>query len=729
MRASTGLLAILLAACAGAPAPQPAATTPAPAAAAAIDVPPAPPARVEVVTDDLHGMQVRDPYRWMEKGGEEMNAWLEAQGKRAKTVLAALPRRAEMLQAITEADRGVTRVSIVDITGRADAPRLFLMKRKPDDEVAQLWVRDGWNGTDRLLVDPRARNQGNVHHSIDYSAPSWDGKHVAYGISASGSEDSVIEVMEVDSGRVLPERIDRAQYASIAWRPDNRSFFYWRRARPAPNATRADWFKNSATYLHVLGEDPEKEQPVFGPAMRELGLCEECFSWIQVSPTSRWALAGATPGTSADLQYFIAPLDAIRPGLPIPWRRVSGPADKVWGMTAHGERLFAYTYGDAPRFKVVEIDPAAPTVAASREFIRHDEDVLDAWAAAQDGMYVSYNEGGKFRLERIGWNGTRETIALPYSGTISGLSASPDKPGARFYLETWTRPFRVFAVDANRQVRDLNLMERWPVDYSHLTSEEVEVKSADGTLVPLSIVYRRDMARDGSAAAILDGYAAYGSPQTPYFAPIRLAWVDRGGVAADCHARGGGARGKEWHSAGIKHNKERGIEDFIACAEYLIANKYTSASRLTGTGTSAGGILIGGAVTRRPDLFTAAFVRVPVANLMRFEASEGGPANVPEYGTVANADDMRAILASDPYHRVKEGTRYPAMVVTGGMHDVRVPVWQPAKFVARVQSATTGGPVLFRVETGAGHGLGSRRSQVREEWADLYAFALWRSGK
>lgn len=727
MRRTCGFLALLLAACVSTPTPQPADPAAPAATAASIEVPPPPPARAEEVVETLHGLEVRDPYRWMEKGGPEMEAWLNAQGKRAHAVLDRLPRRQEMLDAVTNADRGVTRVSIVDVVG--DRPRIFLMKRKPDEDVAQLWFRDGWNGTDRMLVDPRTRAQGDVHYSLDYSAPSQDGRYVAYGISASGSEDSTIEVIEVDTGRVLPEKIDRAQYAGISWRPDHRSFFYWRRAKPAPNATRADWFKNSATYLHVLGDDPEKAVPVFGPMLREVGICEECFSWIQVSPTSRWALAGATPGTSADLEYFTAPLEAIRPGQPIPWRRISGPGDKVWGMAAHGERLFAFTFANAPRFRIVEVDPTAPALAAARDFVRQNEDVLDGWALAQDGMYVSYNEGGKFRLERIGWNGARETVALPYSGTISGLSASPDKPGARFYLETWTRPFRVFAVDANKAVRDLNLMEPWPVDYAHLTSEEVEVKSADGTLVPLSIVYRKDLPRDGSAAALLQGYASYGSAQTPYFWPIGLAWVDRGNVLAECHARGGGARGKAWHEAGIKANKERGIEDFIACAEYLVANRFTSASRLTGTGTSSGGLLIGGAITRRPDLFTAALVRVPVANLMRFESTEGGPANVPEYGTLANAEDARFMLASDPYHRVKDGTRYPALVVTGGMHDVRVPVWQPAKFVARMQKASTGGPVLFRVETGAGHGLGSRRSQVREEWAELFAFALWQSGK
>lgn len=681
---------------------------------------------MENVVDTYHGTAVTDPYRWMESGGAEMEAWVGAQAKRAREVLDSLPHRAPMLKAITEADRGVTRVSIVEVTG--DAPRIFLMKRQPEEDVAQLWVREGWSGSDRLLVDPRTRDQGEVHHSIDYARPSWDGRYVAYGISASGSEDSVIEVMEVDNGRVLPERIDRSQYAGISWRPDNQSFFYWRRAKPAPNATRVDWFKNSATYLHILGDDPEKAVPLLGPMIPTLGICEECFSWIEASPSSPWVLGGVTPGTSADLEYFVAPLDSVKPGATIPWRRVSGPNDHVYGMSAFGDRLYAYAYTDAPRFKIISFDAANGTLADARDFVpHHGSDVLDSYAVAQDGLYVAYNRGGTFGVERIAWDGTRSPIAMPYPGSIFGLSASPDHPGARFGVDAWTRPSRVFAVEANGAVRDLNLMDRWPIDYSHVASKDIEVRSADGTMVPMGIIYRKDMKLDGSAPAILSGYAAYGSSQQAVFAPLRMAWVDQGNVWAECHARGGGARGREWHEKGRRENKERGIEDFVACADYLIANHYTSPSHLTATGTSAGGILAGGVITKRPDLFTAALLRVPVVNLLRFEQTEGGPANVPEYGTVSKPDEFRNLYASDPYHRIRNGVRYPALVVTGGMHDVRVPVWQPAKFVARMQTASTGGPVLFRVETGAGHGLGSRRSQVREEWADLYAFALWRS--
>jgi prolyl oligopeptidase len=197
-----------------------------------------------------------------------------------------------------------------------------------------------------------------------------------------------------------------------------------------------------------------------------------------------------------------------------------------------------------------------------------------------------------------------------------------------------------------------------------------------------------------------------------------------------CHGRGNGDRGKQWHLDGTRHNKEKGVEDFIACAEYLVANKYTSPAHLTVTGTSAGGVLAGGAITKRPDLYAAALLRVPMVNLLRFEHTEGGPANIPEFGSLADPEDFKHLLASDPFYRVKDGTKYPAILVTGGRHDVRVPVWIPAKFTARMQAASASGkPVVFRVEAEAGHGLGSTRTQIEEEWADLYAFALWQSGR
>ncbi|MBL8112798.1 MAG: S9 family peptidase [Acidobacteria bacterium] len=689
-------------------------------------VPPHPATRIEIVKETLHGTVVEDPYRWIEGGGAEFDTWLDAQDRRARTVLAGLPNRNAIRDAIVAAGKGVTRVNVVRVTG--SLPRIFLRKRAPEEETSRVYMRDGWNGADVLLVDPGLRNSKDVHHTVDYVAPSDDGRYLAYGISASGSEDSVIEVMEVDTRRVLPERIDRAQYAGVNWRKDGRSFFYWRRAKPKEGASRADWFKNSATYLHTLGDDPEKAAPVFGPQLAGLGVCEECFSGVQTSPASDWLLAWASPGTSADVEYFVAPAASASPGARIPWRRVSGPKDHIKGMVAHGDRLYALSYDGAPRFKVVSFDAKDGSLASAKDFVPASRTVLEEFAPARDGLYLRLLERGISRLARVPYaGGPAEDVPLPFAGALYNLSTEADRDGAIFTLTGWTTPMRSFAAGPDRTVRDLALTEKWPVDYTHIVAEEVEVKSQDGTLVPMSILRRRDTALDGRAPALLEGYAAYGASQSPYFAPTNLTWVDRGGVYAECHARGGGAYGEEWHLAGHKQNKERGIEDMVACATHLVSGKYTAATRLSVTGTSAGGILAGGTITRRPGLFAVALLRVPLLNLLRFEKTEGGPANVPEWGTVTDAPDFRAMLASDPFYRIVPGTRYPAVLVTAGKHDVRVPAWQPAKFVARLQKESAGGPVVFRVERDAGHGLGSKRSQVEEEWADLFAFALSQS--
>ena len=693
------------------------------------------PAKTEDVVEAYHGVQVRDPYRWMERGGPAFDAFLAEQDAFARKNLAAIPGRNQLRDQVHEANRGVTRVSILALRGSLAEPRVFLFKRAPEDDTSQLYVRDGWAGQDRLLFDPRSRDQGDLHYSINYASPSPDGKHVAIGTSASGSEDSVIEILALggnagskDRDRWLPEKIDRAQYAGIDW-PNDKSFFTWRRRAPAPGDTRADWFKYSATYRHVLGEDPEREQPVISAAMTELNLEPEVFTWITTTPESPWALAGASPGTSADQQYFVAPLAKVTPGA-TPWRRLSGPTDKVWAMAAHGNTLYALSYADAPNYRILSFDAKKGTLAKAKVLVPERKDALiESFVVAKDALYLQVIENGKSVVERVSFDGKkREAIKLPFEGTAS-FQGDPARPGILITLDSWTVPWREYSYDPKAGMRELKISEPWPADYSHLVSELVEVKASDGALVPMSIIHRKDLVKDGSAPGLLNGYQSYGSAEIPFFSPIPLVWVERGGVRANCHGRGSGNRGKEWHLAGIKHNKERGVDDFLACAQYLLDHQYTSTSKLTITGTSSGGVLAGGAVTKRPELFAAALLRVPVVNLLRFESTEGGPANVPEYGTTASEEDFKALLASDPYQRLKEGTRYPALLVTGGVHDVRVPVWLPAKFVARAQAVHAGDkPILLRVERGAGHGLGTTRTQLEEEWADLFAFALWQSG-
>jgi prolyl oligopeptidase len=328
-------------------------------------------------------------------------------------------------------------------------------------------------------------------------------------------------------------------------------------------------------------------------------------------------------------------------------------------------------------------------------------------------------------------NNTSEHIALPFQGTVGFLSTDPRLLGAFIYLTTWTQSPRWYRyTPENKKITDSGLQPASPVDFSGYEALEVKARSADGTMVPLSIILQKGLPRDGSHPTLLGGYGAYGISSLPIFDPKRLAWMERGGIYAIAHVRGGGEYGEDWHLAGWKKTKMNTIDDFIACAEYLIAQKFTSPSKLAGTGTSAGGILIGRAITKRPDLFAAAVSRVGASNPLRFEVTQGGPANVPEFGTVTIREEFEGLRAMDPYANVASNTRYPAVLLTAGINDPRVPPWQPGKMAARLQSATTSGkPVLLRVEFDAGHGIGSTRSQLREELADTYSFLMWQFGQ
>jgi prolyl oligopeptidase len=298
-------------------------------------------------------------------------------------------------------------------------------------------------------------------------------------------------------------------------------------------------------------------------------------------------------------------------------------------------------------------------------------------------------------------------------------------------MSSWTKAYRVYSYDSKtKQLTDTKLRPPGPYDNpTGIESEEVKARATDGTLIPLSIIHQRGLKLDGSHPTLLIGYGAYGITLDPGFNVDALAWLERGGVMAIAHVRGGGEYGEDWHKAGMKLTKPNTWRDFIACAEYLIEKKYTSPTRLAGQGTSAGGITIGRAITERPDLFTAAISEVGVSNTLRAEFGPGGPPNIPEFGTVKEPEGFKALYEMDAYQHVKDGTRNPAVLVTTGMNDPRVEPWEPAKMAARLQAATTSSkPVLLRVEYEAGHGIGSTKAQFQELLTDEYAFLFWQLG-
>jgi len=703
--------------------------------AQAVTPQPPPPARIATVTDNYAGHVVRDPYRWMEIEPEPaFEHFLHAQDDYARAELARLPDR-DALRAAIAADDGQT-VAISDMT--LAGGRLFYLRRDPDAETPRLVMRDA-SGRETVLADPASFAEGGTHAEIDQFAPSLDGRLIAYGVSTGGSEKSVLHIMRTDDRRPWPETIDRAQFAAVSWAPDGGSFFYARLQAPDPHAPPADAYSHIRVYRHVPSTDPAADPVVLDADHLPFPVqAPQRFPSLVTTPGSPWALAQVSDGVSPEVALFAAPVASL--GKPrVPWRLVASQSDDVTGYTLRGSRIDLLTHKDAPHLRIVETDLDHPDLAEARVVVRQGSGVITALALASDALYLARRDGAVMTLLRLA-DGARlpDVVTLPFAGSIQppvedsgGLVADPTRPGADFSLESWMQPLAWLHYDpGSHAVVDLGLVPPYPHDLRAYQTVETAVRAHDGTLIPLSIVRRRDAPNDGRRPVLLDGYGAYGISLDPSFSPQLLPWLDRGGIFAVAHVRGGGEGGYGWHEGGKLATKMNTITDFLACAHALIDRHLTDRAHLAGMGTSAGGILIGGAITHEPDLFRAALIRVGAIDTLREEFTQNGPSNIPEFGTVKDPADVPYMLAMDAYQQVRDGVAYPAVLLTGGSDDPRVPVWEPAKMAARLQHASSSGrPVLLRVEFDAGHGIGSTRSQHDAEVADEFAFLLWQMGE
>jgi prolyl oligopeptidase len=698
-----------------------------PCASAQIALPKTP---IRNVTEDYFGTKVNDPYRWLEKTDDpEVVAWMKAQNDYTRALLERIPGRDQLLKRIKSLDNASAVVSGLQV----GSGRYFYYKTEPGSDNRKLYVRDRLNAPERLLVDPeKLTTAEGKHYSIDYFQPSIDGKYVAYGISPGGSEESVLHVLEAGTGTVLPDTIDRAQFGSPSWLPDGRSFFFTRSQKLGPGAPPTAKYQKLKVYKHLLGNDPEHDTLVFGYEVNpNVKVTEDDFSVLVYSPGAPNYLVGLViHGVKNEFDVYAIPNNGS-PGANTDWKKIADQTDEVTGLDVHGDQIFLLSHKDASRFKVLRTSLGNPDLAHANLAVPPGEVVITHIDAADDALYIQDLDGGIGRLRRLPYKGGAiESVALPFEGAIQSLVTEPTSAGAWLQLTSWTKSPIWYALDAaSGKLSDTGLSPPSPVDFSQIESEEVKAKSTDGTMVPLSIIHRKGLALDGSHPTWLSGYGSYGITIDPAFRPTWLAFLERGGVFAVAHVRGGGEYGEDWHLGGQKLTKQHTVDDFIAGAQYLIEYKYSSPAHLAGEGTSAGGITIGGAITQHPELFGAALIRVGDSDSLRSELMASGPANIPEFGTIKEPDGFKALYAMDAYQHVKPNAAYPAVLLTTGVNDPRVAPWQAAKMTARLQaSSNSGKPVLLRVDYDAGHGLGSTKSQRDAELADEYAFLFWQLG-
>lgn len=700
-------------------------------AAPVTDGPPVAPVRP--VTTDYFGTRVVDPYRYMENLKDpEVQAWMKAQAGYTRQVLDRIPGRDAL-------GRQIEHLLTGDLRRRAfkrRGDRLYYLLSRPGDILPKLAYRDGMSGDDHVLIDPAKLSTDSGHHfALDWYSPSWDGRYVAYGISEGGSEKSVLHLLDLQTGRELAESIDRTSDCVVSWRPDNQSFFYLRFPKAGPDTPPSQTEYNAITYLHVIGQNTagDGDEPVFGRGVSpQVDVPEGQGTYVLLSPNSPWAIAVANHNMDdAPHTFFVARLDQVL-GATTQWQPVAAVADGVTDAVAHGDRLYFLTQNGASHFKLMATPMSQPDVAHADVIVPEGPNVIDGVTPASDGFFLSERAGATFQLKHVSFDGHEvKDIALPFEGTVGGVTTDPREASALFNLQGWVHASREFVYEpAAGTVTDSGLIPPSKTESGDYVAREDFSTSYDGTRVPVSIISRKGIKLDGTHPTIVFGYGAYGISLDPYYNPAWQAWFDHGGVLCVAHIRGGGEYGEAWHRAGQKLTKINTQLDFLAAAQTLIDQHYTQSRYLAATSASAGGIPMGGAITIDPGLFHVVLDEVGLSDMLRFETEPNGPPNVPEVGSTSTEEGFHGLYAMSAYAHIHDGTPYPAILFITGANDPRVSSWHMMKMAARVQAATSSGrPVLLRIDYDAGHGMGSSLTQRANEWADEWAFALWQMGE
>lgn len=686
------------------------------------DIPPAPVARVEGVTDTYFGETLSDPYRWMENDQDpDWLPFLAGQNAHARAVLDSLPGRDRLLARIEQLSGDTAGTLRVQRAGG----KLFFQQRSGGAESFKLFVEEGQ--TRRTLVDPTTLGSASTHHfSLDWWEASPDGTHVVYGLSKDGSEDSVLHVLTVADGRDLPFEIANTENASPQWLPDGSGFFYNQLTGAVGSPER---YLDSQARWHRLGTDPAQD-----PVVMKRGLTPEVqferiqMPIVQTFAGSRYALL-LLADVRQESRIFIALVADVVAGT-ARWVPVAGFEDEVTDAELDGDTLYLLANHGHPRGRVLRTAASAPSLTTAVEVVAEGPEVIRSVKRARDGLYLDMLDGGLSKLKRLGQDGRLTEIALPFPGTIGALATTASEEGALFNLTSWLKPADVWSVDGHGRVLETGLTPRRPIDVSGYETERRFATAQDGTRIPYSLIYRKGLKRDGSTPAWICAYGSYGLvAYSPSFAGRTLALIDAGFIVGYAHVRGGGEYGRAWHTAGQLANKPNTWRDLIAVCEDLCEQQYTSPSRLAIGGRSAGGITVGQAMMERPDLFAAVIDGVGWSNPLRYVVEQNGYGEEPEWGAIATEAGYRALKRIDSYQAVKEGVPYPAVLLTTGVTDPRVAPFHAAKMAARLKAATSSGkPILLRVDFDAGHGVGSTRAQQDREAADTYAFLLWQTG-
>src|SRR5881296_3975162 len=689
-------------------------TSAAPAGAQALQYPAA---RKSDVVDDDRGTRVPDPYRWLEDpDSPESRAWIEAQNRLTAAYLAEIPARATIRQRLTK----LWNYPKYGAPFRK-AGRYFFFKNDGLQNQSVLYKQASLTADPETLLDPNVLSEdGTV--ALSTLAVSDDGRLLAYGTAASGSDWEEFRVRDVVTARDLPDHLKWIKFSGASWTKDGAGFFYSRYAEPTDKAL-TDVNRFQRLYYHRLGTDQAQDVLVYErPDQPDWGMNAE------VTDDGRYAVLTVWLGTDRRNRVYFRDLkDPRHPQITGEVVRLLDDFDASYAFVGNDGPMFYFlTDLDAPRKRVIAIDTRHPERSRWREIIPQGDDVLETVQIIQDAFVANYLHDAHSQLRLLALDGRLlKSLELPALGSVVSISGGRRNDEMFYAFTSFLYPTTIFRYDFKTGETSVFKAPAIDFDPSGYETTQVFYRSKDGSRVPMFITHRKGLKLDGSNPAYLYGYGGFNISLTPSFSVSILAWLEMGGVYAVPNLRGGGEYGEEWHQAGMHEKKQNVFDDFIAAAEYLIAAGYTSPGKLAIGGGSNGGLLVGAAMTQRPDLFAAALPAVGVMDMLRFHRFTIGWAWVTEYGSADSASQFPYLYAYSPYHRITPGTSYPATLVTTADHDDRVVPGHSFKFTAALQAAQAGPrPVLIEIETKAGHGAGKPTSKVIEEQADRWAFLV-----
>jgi prolyl oligopeptidase len=669
--------------------------------------------RIDVI-ETLHGIEIVDPYRWLETGtGDDIAEWTAAQNKLTRALLDQFENYRDHLRQELEQLYFVTSTSIPGRFG----DKFFFSQREAAQDHAVIYVRDGsLDAEPQVVLDPNKFSEdGTV--ALDWWVPSPDGKLVVYGKSESGSEESTLYLRDVETATDLALEIPNTRACAIGWDPDGQGFHYTRYPEKGTVPAGDENFFRRVFY-HKFGTDWRNDPMVFGDDMQR-----ETWTSVGTSSDYRYKFFGASiDWTKNDLWIRKVGAEEMKP--------IAVGLDGGFGGDVLGDKLYIRTNYEAPRYRVLVMPVDNPGPDHWKTLIPEGEGVIDGMRIVGGKLVLHVLEDAYSRLKIYNLDGTLEKeLELPTLGSIGGFSGEPDHPELFYRFDSFAYPDTNFV--HNLKTGENRVLDRVDVDinFDQYTTEQVWYRSKDNTRVPMFIVKKKDTPRDGQRPTLLYGYGGFNNAMTPFLYRAAFDWLDRGGLFAVANIRGGGEFGKEWHLAGRMENKQNTFDDFIAAAEYLIRENYTNRDKLAVRGGSNGGLLMGAIMTQRPELFQAVVCGVPLLDMLRYHKKEIGALWIPEYGNPDDPEHFKFIYAYSPYHNVTKGTAYPATLFRTAETDTRVDPMHARKMTAMVQWATSANePILLWVEPKAGHGAGMPLSKAIDRQLDIWTFIAWQLG-